>query len=574
MWAAEQNAVREYLARNREAQTFFILQGDTGRLLPPPPVMWVAGCQGVPSPPVVMPDGRLATLFRSAYGNWTLGVAPLVGLGLLDLSKGVIEPLTHAHGTQPPWNTFWGTADESQTLVGTPGSLLVVHQGTLSMFDLSTRRLERIWGERDTFGGFKGLPWARNEWHGPARGSAAVVGSRIYWITGSRILCIEAGKGGDSAADLPIRLQDVPRRRASAVPSIPASTLIARIQAAASEALSRRWAPLCLEPGLAGRQVLFAHSSDLFEALAWAYPRLNAPLKTRVKSFLETEWTLHNPCSTVGWYSLDRGGRREWFWVPPSVLSQAQAPEDRYHRFGGAYAAWLYAQRCNEQKRVLQSWPILRDAFRDFLRSGWTLDGARGDPHANRYLASLLAFARLAQTAGDAEAQAQAVSAARQVTSELLRWWDRAGALQIPGVAGVAELDRFIGSGNALFLGIRPHKAKLALFDSLTPEVAEVVRTKRPQAVLSVWSTFSRLCPTWHLVGEERQVHYGENYVDPPDFAMSAFRAYAWLCGADAEELAARTDVPFCRADLFYLAKLSIAADRLHRGVGPTAAKR
>jgi len=75
-------------------------------------------------------------------------------------------------------------------------------------------------------------------------------------------------------------------------------------------------------------------------------------------------------------------------------------------------------------------------------------------------------------------------------------------------------------------------------------------------------------------MGEERQVHYGENYVDPPDFAMSAFRAFAWLCGADAKDLAVKADMPFCRADLFYLAKLSIAADRQHKGVGSTAAKR
>lgn len=572
LWAAEQKAVRAYLARNREAQTFFVLRADTGRLLPPPPVMWAAGCQGVPSPPVIMPDGRLATLFRSAYGNWNLGVAPLVSLGLLDLSRGAIEPLRHAHGTQPPWNTFWGTADESQALVGMPGCLLMVHQATLSMLDLSTGRLERIWGERDTFGGFRGLPWARNEWHGPARGSAAVVGNRIYWITGSRILCIEAGQVGDSVPDMPVRPQDMPRRRAVARTIGSASRLTVQIQEATLEVLSRRWAPLCLEPGLAGREVLFANSSDLFEALAWAYPHLKAPLRARVMSFLETEWRLHNPCSTVGWYSLDRGARREWFCIPPSVLSQSQ--EDRYHRFGGMYAVWLYAQRSGGHRRILQSWPILKEAFGDFLRSGWTLDGARGDPYANRYLSSLYAFARLSQKVGDAEAHAQATAAARQVEPDLLQWWDRAGALQMPGVAGVAELDRFIGSGNALFLHIRPHKAKLALFDSLTPEVAEVVRAKRPQAVRSVWSTFSRLCPTWHLVGEERQVHYGENYIDPPDFAMSAFRAYAWLCRADAEELAARTDVPFCRADLFHLAKLSIAADRLHKGIGSTAAKR
>jgi len=66
-------------------------------------------------------------------------------------------------------------------------------------------------------------------------------------------------------------------------------------------------------------------------------------------------------------------------------------------------------------------------------------------------------------------------------------------------------------------------------------------------------------CPTWHLMGEERQVHYGENFVDPPDFALDAFKAFAWLRDASAQELAQRVDIPFCRADLSCITKLALA---------------
>ncbi|MGQ9525244.1 MAG: outer membrane protein assembly factor BamB family protein [Armatimonadota bacterium] len=559
-WVAEQDAVRKYLAEHRDAQTFFLLDGDSGRVLPPPPIMWMSGCQGVPSPPVVLPDGRLATLFRTAYGNWSLGVAPLVGLGLLNIASGAIDPLRHVHGIQPPWNTFWGTADESQTLVGVPGCLLVVHQGTLSMFDLTTGRLERIWGGRDTFGGYQGLPWARNEWHGPARGSAVVVRNRIYWITGSRLLCIEAGQEGGSKAEAVVRPQDVPRRSTAPRLDTNVSVLAERIQQTAAQVLSRKWAPLCLEPGLAGREVAFAYSSELFEALAWAYPHLGPSLQTRAKALLAEHWRLHNPCSPAGRYQLTAGARREWYWLPPSVL--AGPMEDQPHPFGGMYAVALYADRCGERRSVLEQWPMLKQTFSSFMESGWALDPEKGDLNANRYLASLLAFSNLAAQAGDAEARRLAVTAARLVQDALLAWWDRAGSLQMPGVGGVAELDRFIGSGNALFLRLRPHRAKLGLFHGLTPKVAALVRSRRLAEVRNVWTLFARLCPTWYLVGEERQVHYGENYLDPPDFAMSAFRAYAWLCGAGGKELAARTDIPFCRADLYYLTKLSIAADR------------
>jgi hypothetical protein len=64
------------------------------------------------------------------------------------------------------------------------------------------------------------------------------------------------------------------------------------------------------------------------------------------------------------------------------------------------------------------------------------------------------------------------------------------------------------------------------------------------------------------LRGEERQVHYGENFLDPPDFARDAFAALAWLRQAPPGELAQRADVPFCRADLNQVMKLALALER------------
>jgi len=56
-------------------------------------------------------------------------------------------------------------------------------------------------------------------------------------------------------------------------------------------------------------------------------------------------------------------------------------------------------------------------------------------------------------------------------------------------------------------------------------------------------------------------VHFGENFVDPPVFALSAFRALKWLKQASGEQLSRRVDLPFCRADLYYMIKLSLALE-------------
>ena len=60
------------------------------------------------------------------------------------------------------------------------------------------------------------------------------------------------------------------------------------------------------------------------------------------------------------------------------------------------------------------------------------------------------------------------------------------------------------------------------------------------------------------MLGEERQVHFGENLVDPPDLAMGGFRALAWLRQAGPNDLSEKLDLPFCRADLYHVLKLAL----------------
>jgi len=56
------------------------------------------------------------------------------------------------------------------------------------------------------------------------------------------------------------------------------------------EVLSQRWAPLCVEPGLAGRDFSFDQSGDVFEALAWSYPHVDeAWLEQTVRVGARTE---------------------------------------------------------------------------------------------------------------------------------------------------------------------------------------------------------------------------------------------------------------------------------------------
>jgi hypothetical protein len=567
LWAAEQTAIQAYLREQPDARTFFAFDAETGGALPPAPVLWAAGCQGVGTPPALTADGRLLVFHRSAYGNWNHGVAPLVALGLLDLAQNRIEPLFHDRGAQPPWNTFWGTADESQNFTMAGRLVFIAHQGTLSGFDLETRHLFAIHGERDTFGGFRNPPWARNEWHGPARGGVAVADGRVFWLTGSRLLCLVSGESGAAG---PLRSISAAAMPGEAAPALPPPDLRRELRAVVTEVLSRRWAPLFVEPGLAGREFFFAHSGETFAALAWAYPHLAGdPLQARVREWLAAEWERHPPFSAQGAYAVDAGARREFFPVAGADLTRAGQYKPP-HPFGHLAAVWRYATRVGETNRVLTAWPHLRASFADWRQTGWQLDGARGDLYANRYLGALLALERLAELAGNAETARSARDLAGTTSRELAAWWRRAAQQPAAGsFKGVGELDPFIGGGDALSFKVTPHRHKIALLRDLTPEVAARARAEAADAVEAVWRRFARLHATWWLVGEERQVHFGENFVDPPDLALGAFQALAWLRGAGADELARRVDMPFGRADFSRLMKLGIALDAAAAGRRP-----
>ena len=567
LWAGEEDAVRGFLESEPEARTFFVLDAATGHEAMNAAVLWVGGCQGVGAMPAQTAEGRLLIFNRSAYGNWNHGVAPLVGLGELDLDTGRIDRLFHREGRQPPWNTFWGTADESQNFVVAQRTALIVHQGTLSGFELDSGRLFRLWGERDTFGGFVSPVWARNEWHGPARGGVALDrAGRIFWFTGSRVLSLVAD-GENSAAGLTtIRGADVAGVDAAPVPEQGPREVRRGLREAVEEVLSRRWAPLAVEPGLAGRQFFFEQSGDLFEALALAYPHLSRSLQTRVRERLGEEWDRHPPFSREAWYPLGEGSPRENFAV--SEAQRVRTGNDRtFHPFGNLHVVRLYAERCGEAERMGAAWSRIKAVYDDFVRSGWALDAAKGDLWGNRYVASLFAMADLAGEMGDAGMAEESGIRANRALDGLAAWWHRAAdELAHPSTfEGVRELDPFIGKGSGLSFSVFPHRHKIALFKDLTPDLVKRLESRDERAAdwMSVaLSRFSQLHATWWLSGEERQVHFGENLFDPPDLALDAFRAHVALGRTSTfPERARHIDIPWCRADLHRILKVALALE-------------
>jgi hypothetical protein len=559
LWAKEQSAIIDYLQTNREAQTFFVLDAESGREAFTAPVLWIGGCQGVGAEPALTESGRLLVFYRSAYGNWNHGVAPFVTLGLYDLARNQITPLFHQQGKKPLWNCFWGTADEAQNFLVCGDTALIIHQGTLSGLDFKKNELFPIYGERDTFGGFRSPAWARNEWHGPARAGVAITDGRVYWQTGSRILCLGTRPNQEKVQIASTRVDDLAAHSAAGASRNGRGAVASQLAQRVEEILSKEWAPLFVDPGLAGRDFSFDKSSDLFEAFSWAYPHVSSALQARIRERLALEWNEHPPFEPKGFYLLKEGVSRETFRVPLEYRARLGGDKPP-HPFGGTYSAWLYRVRCGETTRVDQVFEQLKQSFQSFVSSHWKLDPDRGDLYANRYLSSLLAYEKLAAAVKD-PSRSEASRLAAETTQALVQWWEKATGT-LTNFNGSAQLDPFINQGDSISFRIAPHRHKIALFHELSPEVAALIRAQTPESVERVWQTFDRLYPTWYVMGEERQVHFGENFVDPPDLAMDAFKALAMLRREDGAVLGSRIDLPFCRADLYHATKLALIQER------------
>ena len=68
--------------------------------------------------------------------------------------------------------------------------------------------------------------------------------------------------------------------------------------------------------------------------------------------------------------------------------------------------------------------------------------------------------------------------------------------------------------------------------------------------------------PLWYQSYGERMIG-GENYISPPHLARGLFAALAQVTNTTAQDLAKKLDHPSCKADLYYIEKLTATLRKL-----------
>ena len=599
---AEQEAVRGYLAENRPERTFYALDLEDGSEPWVAPVLYTGGLHNPPTPPTFDPGtGELYVWVPTALSNYSAGVpGGAIAVAKLDRQTGLTEILWHTNGDKLGWAfDFAAPADETQALSLMGGILLNTHQGIVGGMDRRTLKWHHVYIARDTYGGifgpavvegsFKGADRAHakgmltlmpNEWHGPDRGIVSIGYDRIFWVAGSQVVCLGGPDTpgtaiGSTKVPPPIRRKTIPVVPAGNVAaafvgrfdsgvakpkvtadmlrkyldapasSEPAKTALAasiqrRLDAAVLELIGSEWAPFVIELGISKEDCYFWRTAETMQVLALSLPHASPDVREKARAYLDGMFAAGMPLRRPT-HAAD-GPRREPYDLGRGMARYAS--ELPSHRPGveDLYSLWAYAHYADRWDAVLAEWQQIRALFDGFLTRPAEFDhddpkGTDAAEHLNGQIAGTLAYARIAEKAGQDEEAARAVA--------------RLAELVAFRVHHEQADSRFIRTSRG-----QSHTAKLPRYLGLVPESARMLADLARDALVGNVRAITDQLPVWHHAFGERMIG-GENYISPPTLSRGLFAALADGVHARPQELVCKLDRPWCRADLYYIEKLT-----------------
>jgi hypothetical protein len=184
---------------------------------------------------------------------------------------------------------------------------------------------------------------------------------------------------------------------------------------------------------------------------------------------------------------------------------------------------------------------------KDFMDGGFHFShsGTNDDAeHLNAQIAGLIAGIRIMERADESSKRARkllATMVAERVHHERAdRWLIRPTKVASKGL----------------------HQAKVPRYIALVPEVSAMLGEFASEGLKYNLKSLMKGLPLWYQAFGERMIG-GENYISPPHLARGLF-----IGGADGgvistEQLASKLDQPWCKADLYYIEKISAILRRL-----------
>ena len=301
------------------------------------------------------------------------------------------------------------------------------------------------------------------------------------------------------------------------------------------ELISNQWRPLLFPVGKHPREAyrLFIDPTEILYTLALAYKYIDPDLQRDVKQYVARMNSTGGPLAgPVGQrtYNPDEGAVRSLYDVPPESMMQVTDDIVRSD-LARLYVFWLWADVTGDWSRIEQNW--------DFLQK--LIDqppNKMAEDCRNAYLAGLIAYCRIALRMRDEKAVEKGLNTAQRAFRQRLEY-------------------EFAHTRGGLITQVPVLRSIFGRWRHLTPEVGRFCSayvSKTHKHLMDVYVDYHR--PTWYLAWNVEMLWRNECPFAFPTMAAEVFTARALILREPAEKLTRFLDIPWCKADLFYIQKL------------------
>jgi hypothetical protein len=161
----------------------------------------------------------------------------------------------------------------------------------------------------------------------------------------------------------------------------------------------------------------------------------------------------------------------------------------------------------------------------------------------NGYLAGLIAYCRMAMRIRDEKAAEKGLNTAHRAFRQRLEY-------------------EFAYTRGGLITQVPVLRSIFGRWRHLTPEIGRLCANyaiETHKSLMDIYIDYHR--PTWYLAWSPETMWRNECPFAFPTMAMEVFSARALILQEPAEKLARFLDIPWCKADLFYIRKLVLAIE-------------
>ncbi|MEN6425682.1 MAG: PQQ-binding-like beta-propeller repeat protein [Phycisphaerales bacterium] len=618
VYEAQLDYIHKRLTEESVYQTLFVLDPDAGRQKFVVPIVYAESMNGTGAPPVVTPEGKVIVkyqaLLRSRYEHYS----PFLNVGYLDTATGHITPIMDPSRTYG-WHDSLLLVHDEQCQLSVAGRVLInTHQDNVNAMDLGTlqgydqpfcRGVHEpqpgeaigIWAT--IFRG-ESLPPGK-EWLG--RGTAvygggsvidvavSIAGDSFYFIptheisAGAAVIACRMspdGRAGRESQPPSAQLTDEQWRKVQELPwdwdilqfqrlnhvlaalpgrvqgtteqplteeaaervaritdselddfiwqtrtiqssnSDESNRLKAKLASQVRELISQTWEPLVFPPGKHPREAyrIFADPAETLFTLALAYPHVDDDLRSWIRHYVDPLGI------TSGTPEHRSGATRSYYDIDPDKLFRLVDDIAR-NDVARLYPVWLWAHVTGDWRVVEEGWDRLK-VLVDQPANPMEEDCRNG------YVGGLIAYCRIAEHMKDVDSMAKGMAVARRALRERLNY-------------------EFAHTQGGVISAVPVSRSIFARWRHLTPEVGRILAHYAGpihRHLMEVYVDYNR--PTWPLAWGVETMWRNESPFAFPTMTAEIFAARSWILAEPAGERTRNLDIPWCRADLFYIQKL------------------